>query len=206
MVRAKKHKDLKYLADHTSVPVINARTEYSHPCEIMGDLQFIRRYRGSLEDLNVVFVSEVTNLCMSWFEASVKFPIQVTQIAPEGYQADMDIVKLMNNGALGRINISNDIELINEKTDLIYTDCWPHSDDVEMKEQIREKFLPFQISAKHLARLNDKSMFLPCPPVTRGQEVSVEAMNSKFCLNYQAKEFLLHSQNAILEMLNSIIS
>lgn len=202
VIRAKKHSDLVYLSQNLIIPIINARTEFSHPCEIMSDLQFIRKYRGSLMDLNVIFVGEVTNLCMSWFEAAVKFPIRITQIAPRGYEASADMVRRLNCGAVGQILTSNDIDLINEKTDLIYTDCWPYSDIVEIKEQIKEKFIPYQITEKHLLRLNDKSVFLPCPPVTRGQEVSVDAMNSEFCLNYKAKDYLLHSQNAILEMIN----
>lgn len=93
VIRAKNHKDLLYLSEHSSIPVINARTDFSHPCEIMGDLQYIRTYRGSLDELKVVFVGEVTNLCMSWFEAAVKFPIQVTQVAPIGYEADQDLLQ-----------------------------------------------------------------------------------------------------------------
>lgn len=202
VIRAKKHSDLEYLSNDISIPIINARTEFSHPCEIMGDLQFIRSHRGSLTDLNVIFVGEVTNLCMSWFEAAVKFPISVTQIAPKGYEASADVVCRLNCSAKGRITTSTDPNLINEKVDLVYTDCWPQSDNMEIKEQIRQKFIPYQITDKLLQRLNNKSIFLPCPPVTRGQEVSIDAMNSELCLNYKAKDYLLHSQNAILEMIN----
>jgi ornithine carbamoyltransferase len=69
-----------------------------------------------------------------------------------------------------------------------------------VREQIKKQFLPYQITQKHLARLHKDAIFLPCPPVTRGQEVSYDAMNSNLCMNYQAKEYLLHSQNAIAEM------
>ncbi|HEX3047951.1 MAG TPA: ornithine carbamoyltransferase [Bacillota bacterium] len=205
MVRAKKHQDVVYLSDNIRIPVINARTDVSHPCEIMGDLQFIRAYRGSLTDLNVLFVGEVTNVGMSWFEAAVKFPIRVTQIAPPGYEARMELVQKLNSKAVGQISTSNDLDSFLESADLIYTDCWPWADNIEIQEKIKAQFLPYQITGKHLARVKERSIFLPCPPVTRGQEVSHDAMDSKLCLNYQAKEYLLHSQNAILEMIFSII-
>jgi ornithine carbamoyltransferase len=83
-------------------------------------------------------------------------------------------------------------------TDLIYTDCWPKNQE---KEQVRELFSPYQITSAILSKLHDKAFFLPCPPVTRGEEVSEEAMKSEHCMNYEAKEFLLHSQNAIMEHL-----
>ena len=201
VVRAAQHDDLTYLAEHTRIPVINARTNFSHPCEIMGDLQFIRRHRGNLDGLKVVFVGEVSNLGMSWFEAAARFPIHVTQVAPEQYLASEDIVRRVNDQAMGSITCNTDLEAVTTHADLIYTDCWPKPDGNITKEQIRSLFLPYQITEQYLSRLKSGSLFLPCPPVTRGEEVSTEAMHSALCLNYAAKEFLLHSQNAIMEML-----
>ncbi len=200
VIRAKKHDDLIYLAVNADIPIINARTNLSHPCEIMGDLQFIRQYRKTINDLKMIFIGEVTNLCMSWFEASVKFPIEVTQIAPKKYLADEKLINNLNKNSKGKIKTSNDMELINESVDLIYTDCWPKSDNVNNKNKIKKLFLPYQVKNKHLLKLSKKSIFLPCPPVTRGEEVSIDAMNSKLCLNFAAKEYLLHSQNAIMEI------
>ena len=203
IVRAKRHNDLIHLSKSSNLPVVNARTEFSHPCEIMGDLQFIRKYRGSLDGLKVVFVGEVSNLCMSWFEAAARFPISVTQIAPKGYEAGEDLLKDSNSNAAGRIFTSNDLEANIEKADLIYTDCWPYADDIETKQRIKDLFLPYQITKSHLSRLHEKAIFLPCPPVTRGQEVSADAMETELCMNFKAKEYLLHSQNAIVEMIKS---
>jgi ornithine carbamoyltransferase len=59
--------------------------------------------------------------------------------------------------------------------------------------------LPYQIQVQHLDRLGPRGMFLPCPPVTRGEEVSAEAMRSPRCQNHAAKDNLLHVQNAIME-------
>lgn len=200
IVRAKKHADLLYLAETARIPVINARTDFSHPCEIMGDLQFIRQRRGSLDGLKVVFAGEVTNLCMSWFEAAVRFPIEVIQIAPEGYLAPSELLTTLNTGAMGRISIGTNLDAALESANLIYTDCWPKTSDPAKAEMIRRLFLPYQITTKHLARLGEDGLFLPCPPVTRGQEVSADAMQSPLCLNYEAKDYLLHCQNAIMEM------
>ena len=83
--------------------------------------------------------------------------------------------------------------------DLIYTDCWPQPHDGLSESDIEASFLPYQINECHLSRLSENGLFLPCPPVTRGQEVSEGAMNSPRCLDYQAKDDLLHVQNAIME-------
>ena len=198
VVRAQSHRDLQYLSENTTASVVNARTDLNHPCEILGDLQFIRQQRGSLEGLRVTFVGEVTNLCMRWFEAAVKLPIAVTQAAPAGYLIDQCRLQSLNENAAGSISVNDELDGLLEKTDLLYTDCWPKPGD---KNNIQGQFLPYQITGDRLSRLHQNAIFLPCPPVTRGQEVSSEAMDSAFCMNYQAKKYLLHAQNAIMEML-----
>jgi ornithine carbamoyltransferase len=201
VVRAAHHADLNYLAEHTSIPVINARTELGHPCEIMGDLQFIRRHRGSIDGLKVVFVGEIGNMCMTWLEAATSLPISVTQVAPQDYLASADIINGLKAKALGHVSTSTDLSSALKDVDLIYTDCWPKTTDAAAKSHIRDLFSPYQITTDHLSGLKEKAIFLPCPPVTRGEEISAEAMQSRFCLNYKAKNFLLHAQNAIMEML-----
>lgn len=201
VVRAPSHEDLTYLAANTAIPVINARTNFSHPCEIMGDLQYIRRQRGNLDGLKVVFVGEVTNLCMSWFEAAVRFPIHVTQVAPESYLATPALLSVLSTDALGSIRVTPDLDEALVGANLIYTDCWPKPTPETTKDQIRDQFAPYQITLEHLSRLGKDALFLPCPPVTRGEEVSAEAMQSPLCRNYEAKNFLLHAQNAIMEYL-----
>lgn len=199
VIRAKSHVALTSVVRQVDIPVINARTHYNHPCEILGDLQYIRQRRGSLEDLEVVFVGGVTNLCMSWFEAAVRLPISVTQVVPEGYELRPELLTLMNAKARGSIACSHDLAgSIHATTDVVYTDCWPTSGE---PSEIRAAFLPYQINPAILEKMRQDGVFLPCPPVTRGQEVSVGAMNSRLCLNYPAKECLLHAQNAIMEFL-----
>ena len=85
VARTETHSHMIRLAKAASVPVINAKTDHNHPCEILADLTYIRAQRGSLDNLKVVFVGEPTNLCHPWFEAAARLPIEVTQVCPKGY-------------------------------------------------------------------------------------------------------------------------
>lgn len=201
VIRCKSYDDLIAFSKDFKGPVINARTNINHPCEIIGDLQFVRRERGSIEDLNVVFVGEVTNLCMSWFEAAIRLPIKVTQIAPEKYLFPEAKIKELNSTAVGEISTTIDLEgTISNQTDVIYTDCWPSDQEISIIEKM---FIPYQIKKTHLDKMNQNGFFLPCPPVSRNKEVSPESLKMEICKDYEAKEFLLHSQNAILEQLTN---
>ena len=170
MVRAKKHDDLLALSNDVNIPIVNARTNYNHPCEILGDMQFIRRYRGSLDGLNVVFVGEVTNLCMSWFEAAVSLLISVTQVGSADYLAEQELLDTLNAGAVGKISASAEIDPLLPQADLIYTDCWPHSDIDLDRQRIQQLFLPYQVTGDHLRSLHDQAMFLPCHRLPEGRK------------------------------------
>ncbi len=84
---------------------------------------------------------------------------------------------------------------------MVYTDCWPKRSSEEERMVIRNRFLPYQITTSKLKMAKPGCLFLPCPPVTRGEEVSAEAMATSSANLYKAKEYLLHAQNAVLSAL-----
>ena len=197
IIRCRSHDHLKRVAEDATVPVINARTDFNHPCEIVGDLQYVRQKRKSLDNLKVVFVGEVSNLCMSWFEAARVLPIEVTQLGPREHLLDSETLKRFNTASVGRIAVSDTFaESITSTTDVLYTDCWPKDGD---RETVRHRFSPYQITEDVVHRIHPHGFFLPCPPITRGEEVTAGAASHARCCNYEAKEYLLHAQNAIME-------
>jgi ornithine carbamoyltransferase len=109
------------------------------------------------------------------------------------------VLNLLKVGCAGEIAVSNSLEASLDGADVIYTDCWPPAIDEEEKNRIASLFLPYEITARHVAGPGTEGFFLPCQPVTRGQDVSSEAMNSPNCRNFEAKDDLLHIQNAIME-------
>ena len=75
---------------------------------------------------------------------------------------------------------------------MIVTDCWPG-------EAHNDQLWGYRISAALLDTCRRDAIFLPCPPVTRGQEVTADAMTHATYQSTAAKAFLLHAQNALLE-------
>lgn len=196
--RARLHGHMQRLAAAAPVPVINARTDHNHPCEILGDLAYIRARLGRLDRVKVAFVGEATNLCYPWLEAAARLPIEVVQICPEGYFADENLFAEMKQDAVGRLSVTSDFVCGIRDANVVYTDCWPsHSTDEEY-QHIKRLFSPYQVTAESLKSAAADVLFLPCPPVHRGEEVSEDAMRSPACQVYEAKEYLLHAQNAVL--------
>ncbi|MDH6258984.1 ornithine carbamoyltransferase [Bradyrhizobium sp. BR13661] len=183
VVRTRELSALQELAVSAEAPVINARTRSNHPCETLGDLAYVRSKRAGLDGLKVVGVAPDANILRSWVEASIALPIQVTQIYPAEWH--------IRDIASPHFSASIDLDALHD-ADVIITDCWL---DGAHKDQLAR----YRISASLLDKCRSEVMFLPCPPVTRGQEVTPDAMSHAACQSAAAKAYLLHLQNALLE-------
>jgi ornithine carbamoyltransferase len=198
VARTKPHRHMLRLASAARIPVINARTDYNHPCEILGDLAYIHARKGRIEGIKVAFVGEATNLCHPWFEAAARLPIQVVQISPEGFQVNPALLAELRQDAVGELSVTSHLKEGLQDADVIYTDCWPARGNEPEHQRIQDLFEPYQITTENLAWAAPDVLFLPCPPVHRGEEVSEAVMQSAACCVYEAKEYLLHAQNAVL--------
>lgn len=201
VARTATHEHMLRLAQSSRAPVVNARTSFNHPCEILGDLAYLREQRGRLDGLRVAFIGEATNLGHSWFEAAARFPIHVVQVCPEGYEVNKEFLQTIAREAVGEVSVSQDLLSAVADADVIYTDCWPARETEEEHRRVRDLFLPYQVTEQVLMACSREAIFLPCPPVHRGEEVSESAMDSPACRVYEAKEYLLHAQNGLLATL-----
>lgn len=184
VVRTRDMAKLRELAATAKAPVINARTRSNHPCEVIGDLTFALNEGRILNGLKVSVIAPDDNILSSWMEAAAVLPIEVVQIFPQSWHSE-------RVSDVPRFSATSDLAAI-ASSDIVVTDCWPQ--DVQDAQ-----LLPFQVTADLLNRYAPRALFIPCPPVTKGQEVSNNAMLSPQCRAIEAKTFLLHAQNALLE-------
>lgn len=183
VVRTPELATLRALAEAAAAPVINARTRQNHPCETLGDLAFYSHRHITIDGLKVAVVAPDANILGSWIEAARVLPIEVVQVYPEKWHA--------RPGATGAFRTSTDLGELQD-AGMLVTDCWPERANAE-------ELNGYRITAALLDDLDPDLEFLPCPPVTRGQEVSADAMSHASCRVVEAKAFLLHAQNAALE-------
>src|SRR6478752_3974216 len=73
MIRTTEHSRLLELAEHATVPVINALTDATHPCQIMADIMTFEEHRGPIAGARVVWSGDGNNVCASWLHAAGQF-------------------------------------------------------------------------------------------------------------------------------------
>ena len=181
---------IRELAAAATAPVINARTRSNRPCETLGDLAFALSEGRALDGLRVCVIAPDDNILGSWAEAAAVLPIEVVQVFPTSLHS-----KRFAN--VKRFSATTDLAAMTG-CDIVITDCWP-------KAAPASELLAYQVTRSLLDNYVPNGLFIPCPPVTRGQEVSVEALEAPQCRVIEAKAFLLHAQNALLEAISATI-
>lgn len=201
MIRTFAHTTLTDLAKYASVPVINALTDWSHPCQAMADYQTVLEHKGKLEGLKIAFIGDGNNMAHSLMMGAAKFGMHFAIAAPEGYLPDAEMTarsKTVAAATGGSVLVTGDTREAIDGADIVYTDVWA-SMGFEEEQKIREKaFAEYQVNEELVKYAKPDYMFLHCLPAHRGEEVSSGVIDGPNSLIFDEAENRLHAQKAIM--------
>lgn len=195
MIRCSKHEVLLALAENASVPVINALTERSHPCQLMADLMTMIEYHGPLAGQTVAWLGDGNNVAVSWIEAAVRFGFQLRIAGPELYAPPADVLAWARTNG-GDILRTDDVGLAIEKVQTVVTDVWTSMGIDEGSR--RQDFAPYQVNADLMKAAAGDAIFMHCLPAWRGMEVTAEVIDGPQSAVLEEAENRLHAQKAIM--------
>ena len=198
MARLFDHAHILELAEYADVPVINGLTDFNHPCQIMADILTILEHRKSLDSLKITYVGDGNNIVHSWLALAMRIPFQFTIACPEGYDPDMEVVKIARNEKLSEIEVSHDPFEAVKDADVIYTDVWASMGQKEEAEQKRRDFVGFQVNSKLMSATGKNTLFMHCLPAERGIEVTDEVCDADYSIIFDEAENRMFAQNAIM--------
>jgi ornithine carbamoyltransferase len=202
MARTFRHSDVLQLAEHATVPVINALTDQLHPCQILADAQALREHRGKdLSALKLAFVGDGNNVFHSWAYFAAKIPVNLTLVCPEGYEPDMNLVAAARKTASGAIDVVHDVDAGVSGADAVYTDVWASMGQEKETEEREQAFAAYQVNDTLMAKANDDALFMHCLPAHRGSEVTDSVMDSPQSIVFDQAENRLHAQKAVMATL-----
>ena len=196
MIRTTDHARLLELAEYATVPVINALTDDTHPCQIMADILTYEEHRGSVKGKIFAWTGDGNNVLHSLLEASARFEFRVNVAVPAGSEPKQHYVDWARaNGA--QVLVTNSAEEAVRDADCIVTDTW-----VSMGQEHRARghnvFLPYQVNEKLMSFAKPDALFMHCLPAHRGEEVTDEVIDGPNSVVFDEAENRLHAQKAIL--------
>jgi ornithine carbamoyltransferase len=201
VARLFEHTVIEELAHHSGVPVVNALTDRSHPCQVLADLYTIRQYGRLRPGLTVAFVGDGNNVANSWIEAASLFPLHFILAAPEGYGPDHVTLERALAAGIGTVEVTNNPAEAVRNADIIYGDVWTSmGQEAEAKERLKA-FAPFQINEELLANAPDECLVMHCLPAHRGEEITAGVLDGPRSIIFDQAENRLHMQKALLARL-----
>jgi ornithine carbamoyltransferase len=201
MLRTRDHRDVETFARAASVPVINAMSARSHPCQLLADIQTFVECRGSIQDATVAFVGDGYNMCSSYIDASRQFGFDLRIACPKGFEPSAELLASTN-----RVTMVDTPEEAVRGADLVVTDVWASmGHEAEVTER-RKRFTGYQVNTQLLDLAHRDVMFMHCLPAHRGEEVSDDVMNDRRSVVWAEAGNRLHSQKALLEFLSLVRS
>jgi ornithine carbamoyltransferase len=205
MARLFKHDDLLEMARFATVPVINALTDDSHPCQILADLQTMEEKKGRLEGLKIAYLGDgFNNVTHSLMYGCTKMGMHIAVGSPAGaeYSPRADVVDACRGFAQesgGSVLVTDDpVEAVRD-ADVVYTDSWMSYHIPKEQEEARvKKFQPYQVNAELMAHAKPDAIFMNCLPAARGYEQTAEVIDGPQSVVFDEAENRLHAQKAVI--------
>lgn len=175
-----RHKDIRLVEEtsrYAKVPVINAMTDVNHPCEILSDLYSLSKTRENFIGDKYLFCGKKGNIGLAWKEASEVLGFELSQCCGAGYEMD-------------DVEVYHEIETAVKGKDIICTDSLAAEEVSDFKH--------CQVTREVMDMANENAVLNPCPPFYRGEEVSADAIESKYFVGYAFKKNLLAVQQAVM--------
>jgi len=201
VVRTFGHDRLEAIARWADIPVVNALTDASHPCQVLADLQTAAERFGAdavaRADFPVAWIGDGNNMANSWLEACAVLGFRLTLACPPGYDPDAQLLAR----CAGRARVVRTPRQAVPGALVVNTDVWA-SMGQESEQAVRARaFQGFIVDQPLVAAADPRAIVLHCLPAHRGEEIAAEVLEGPQSAVFDQAENRLHAQKALLELL-----
>ncbi|GAB5559472.1 MAG: ornithine carbamoyltransferase [Synoicihabitans sp.] len=211
IVRTYDHSDVERLAQAGTVPVINALTDYLHPCQIYTDaFTMAERWVGEDRDLlaslrgrKIAFLGDTAcNMANSWVLGAGMFGMKVALAGPAEFEPTAEFQTMAQKEGFGdAYEFTTDPMEAVKDADVVYTDVWVSMGKEEETKARIAQMSPYQVTADLFAAAKPDALFMHCLPAHPGEEVTQEVLDHERCIIFDQAENRLHTQKAIMAVL-----
>ena len=203
-IRTFAHQTVTELADHATVPVVNALSDDEHPCQAFADLLTVREHLGHLDGVSWTYLGEGNNVARSLAFASVMSGMHLTVASPDGFGLPGETLsrarELPGGGSVTQVT---DPAQAVCAAQVIYTDVWASMGYEQELAARMEIFQPYQVNGALLAQAPADALVMHDLPAHRGQEITDHVIESDRSIVFDQAENRMHAQQALLALLLS---
>lgn len=187
VARVFRHVDLEELATFATVPVVNALSDWEHPCQALADMLTLSEVWGDFDNKTVAYVGDWNNVSRSLGKACDLSGVSFRAICPKGYGPPAD----------EKVSWFTEPDAV-EGADAIYTDVWTSMGQESETKARTEIFRPYQVNEQLVAKTGKPTFFMHCLPAHRGLEVTDTVIDSDNSLVFRQAANRLPAEKAIL--------
>ena len=204
-IRTFAHSDLEEYARWSSKPVINALTDFEHPCQALADFLTIQEEFQNFENIVLTFVGDGNNVANSLILCGALLGIEIRIACPQGYEPNPLVVQKANEIYKNKdlLKITNDPYSAVLGANVLYTDVWSSMGEENQKEEKDKNFNGFTIDRNLVSKADKDAIILHCLPAYRSKEITDEIIDSKKSRIFDQAENRMHAQQALLSCLLS---
>jgi len=199
-IRTYNHSDIEEYAKWSSKPVINALTDFEHPCQALADFLTIKEEFSDFNKVVLTYIGDSNNVANSLILCGALLGVQVRIACPKGYEPDSLIIKkaqsIYNNG--NSVEVMNDIYSAVKGANVLYTDVWSSMGEENHKEVKDRDFFGFTIDTNLVEQADKNAIILHCLPAYRSKEITDEVIDCKKSRIFEQAENRMHTQQALL--------
>ena len=196
------HEDLEELAHYSSVPVINALSDWEHPCQTLADLMTIRDSKGRLNGIKAAYIGDGNNVARSLCLGAVAMGMNFSIASPDGYGLDgrtLDAARRSSDATgaeLRTVTLPSDAAA---GADVVYTDVWASMGQEAEAQRRQAAFAGYTVDSHLMSQAAETAIFMHDMPAHYGEEVAPGMLEHPQSVAYTQAENRLHAQKALLE-------
>jgi ornithine carbamoyltransferase len=204
VVRTYAHDTITEMAANSRVPVVNALSDFEHPCQALADFMTLEEHFGTVAGMNFTYVGDGNNVCHSLMLTGAQLAANVTVATPRGYSPDIEIVTkareiAQTNGC--EVNLTQDPQLAATGADAVYTDVCVSMGYEHESTKRAPIFRPFQVNEALMSKAAGHAVFMHCLPARRNAEVTDVVLDGPQSIVFDQAENRMHTQKALLLLL-----
>jgi len=201
VLRTFEQERLELLAAAATVPVINALSDFEHPCQALADLLTVREIKGGLAGRTLTYLGDGNNVTHSLLLAGAKAGMHVRVATPPGFEPIPQVVQRATeiaHGTGGSVRLTHDPIEASRDADVLYTDVWASMGQEAEADERALVFPAYALDAEKVAVAKPDVTVLHCLPAHRGQEITDEVIDGPHSAVWDQAENRLHTQKALL--------